>query len=278
MSEQWQPDRPGESPGAPPGGELTAPSSSGSGWAAPSTPAPTRAARPTGGAWSAPPGATGPAQKVPIDEMPTSGARIGPCMEELASDTPTPGGGAWAAVSAAAGAALISMVARLTLKKKGFEETAERMRHIADESDDERHALLGLADRDAEAYRDVMAAYKLPKNTPEEQHTWSVTLQKSLERAADIPLEVARRSVYLMALAEETLTSGNPNAASDALSAAASLHAAALAALANVDINAITFIDKTRQQELADSANSLRHRAQTILRDVTEAFFIAVHS
>jgi formiminotetrahydrofolate cyclodeaminase len=173
---------------------------------------------------------------------------------------------------------MIAMVARLTLKKKGFEAVAERMRVIADECDDERHALLALADRDAEAYQDVMAAYKLPKVTPDEQQNWAVTLQKALERAADIPLEVARRSVYLMSLAEETLTSGNPNAASDALSAATSLHAAALAALANVDINAITFIDKTRQHELSESANSLRHRAQSILRDVSEAFFITLHA
>ena len=49
-----------------------------------------------------------------------------------------------------------------------------------------------------------------PEGIPEEQHTWSTTLQKALERAADIPLEVARRSVYLMALAEETLTLGEP--------------------------------------------------------------------
>jgi formiminotetrahydrofolate cyclodeaminase len=222
--------------------------------------------------------AAAPPEKVPIEEMPTAGSRVGVYLEELASDQPTPGGGAWAAVSAAAGAALVAMVARLTVKKKGYEDVIDRMRAIADECDDERYALLALADRDAEAYRDVMAAYKLPKTTPEEQHTWSTTLQKSLERAADIPLEVARRAVYLMALAEETLTSGNPNAASDALSAATSLHAAALSALANVDINAITFIDKTRQQELSDSANSLRHRAQSLLRDVSEAFFIAVHA
>jgi formiminotetrahydrofolate cyclodeaminase len=230
--------------------------------------------------WASGPSAAATArpEKVPIEEMPTAGARVGVYLEELASDQPTPGGGAWAAVSAAAGAALVAMVARLTIKKKGYEAVVDRMRAIADECDDERFTLLALADRDAEAYQDVMAAYKLPKNTPEEQHTWSTTLQKSLERAADIPLEVARRSVYLMALAEETLTSGNPNAASDALSAATSLHAAALSALANVDINAITFIDKTRQQELSDSANSLRHRAQSLLRDVSEAFFIAVHS
>ncbi len=233
---------------------------------------------PTSG-WAGGPSAAAPApQKVPIEQMPTAGSRLGTYLAELASDQPTPGGGAWAAVSAAAGAALIAMVARLTIKKKGYEDVVDRMRAIADECDDERYMLLTLADRDAEAYREVMAAYKLPKATPEEQHTWSTTLQKALERAADIPLEVARRSVYLMALAEETLTSGNPNAASDALSAATSLHAAALAALANVDINAITFLDKTRQQELSDSANSLRHRAQSLLRDVSEAFFIAVHA
>ena len=261
MSDQWGGQRESESTTSTSVPDLGLPQQPASGWASgPST------------------ASTAPAEKVPIEDMPTAGSRVGVYLEELASDQPTPGGGAWAAVSAAAGAALVAMVARLTIKKKGYESVMERMRAIADECDDERYALLALADRDAEAYRDVMAAYKLPKNTPEEQHAWSTTLQKSLERAADIPLEVARRAVYLMALAEETLTSGNPNAASDALSAATSLHAAALSALANVDINAITFIDKTRQQELSDSANALRHRAQSLLRDVSEAFFIAVHA
>jgi formiminotetrahydrofolate cyclodeaminase len=257
VSDQWGGRQESEAPvGAPP--DLGAPEPSG--WAGDATAA---SAAPV---------------KVPIDQMPTAGSRVGVYLEELASDQPTPGGGAWAAVSAAAGAAMIAMVARLTIKKKGYEAVVDRMRAIAEECDDERYTLLALADRDAEAYGEVMAAYKLPKATPEEQHTWSTTLQKALERAADIPLEVARRSVYLMALAEETLTSGNPNAASDALSAATSLHAAALSALANVDINAITFLDKTRQQELSDSANSLRHRAQSLLRDVSEAFFIALHA
>jgi formiminotetrahydrofolate cyclodeaminase len=213
-----------------------------------------------------------------VVEPPVGSQRIQRFLDELASDAPTPGGGAWAAISAAAGAGMIAMVARLTVKKKGFESVAERMNTIAHECDDELFALLGLADRDAHAYREVMAAYKLPKGTPEEQHTWSFTLQRALERAADIPLEVARRSVYLMGLAEEVLSNGNPNAASDAYSAAAALHAGALAAIANMEINAITFIDKTRQQELADSASSLRNRAQSLLREVGDAFVIALHS
>jgi formiminotetrahydrofolate cyclodeaminase len=227
--------------------------------------------------WSTAAGQTLPAPTI-IVEPPVASQRIQRFLDELASDAPTPGGGAWAAISASAGAAMIAMVARLTIKKKGFEAVAERMEKIAHECDDETFALLGLADRDAYAYREVMAAYKLPKGTSEEQHTWSFTLQRALERAADIPLEVARRAVYLMGLAEEALSNGNPNAASDAYSAAAALHAAALAAIANMEINAITFIDKTRQQELADSASSLRNRAQSLLREVGDAFVIVLHS
>jgi formiminotetrahydrofolate cyclodeaminase len=230
-----------------------------------------------GDAWSTGTSASLPPATISVD-VPLGGQRIQRFLDELASDAPTPGGGAWAGISAAAGASLIAMVARLTLKKKGYEEVAGRMAAIAEECDEERHVLVGLADRDAAAYREVMAAYRLPKETSEQEHTRAFTLQRALENAADVPLEVARRSVYLMGLAEETIQTGNPNAASDAYSAAAAWHAAALAALANVDINAITFVDKTRQRELSDSATSLRNRAQSILRDVGEAFVIAVHA
>ena len=230
-----------------------------------------------GDAWSAGPTTQLPPPAIAVD-VPLSGQRLQRFLDDLASDAPTPGGGAWAGVAAAAGAALIAMVARLTLKKKGYEEVAGRMAAIAEECDEERHILMGLADRDAAAYREVMAAYKLPKETSEQEHTRAFTLQRALENAADVPLEVARRSVYLMGLAEEAIQTGNPNAASDAYSAAAALHAAALSALANVDINAITFVDKTRQRELSESAGSLRNRAQSILRDVGEAFVIAVHA
>ena len=64
-------------------------------------------------------------------DMPLGGQRIQRFLDELGSDAPTPGGGAWAGISAAAGAALIVMVARLTLKKKGFEDVAGRMRPVS---------------------------------------------------------------------------------------------------------------------------------------------------
>jgi formiminotetrahydrofolate cyclodeaminase len=87
-----------------------------------------------------------------------------------------------------------------------------------------------------------------------------------------VPLLVARRAVYLMGLAEEAIAHGNPNAASDGFSGAAILHAAALAALANVQINAFAFVDLTRRAELMDDCRRLRDRADQVLADADGAF------
>ncbi|MGZ8577908.1 MAG: cyclodeaminase/cyclohydrolase family protein [Actinomycetota bacterium] len=190
----------------------------------------------------------------------------------LASDAATPGGGAYAALSAAAGAALISMTARLTVRKKDFADVADRMQLLIDEADDARGILLELADRDAHAFDRVMAAYRMPRESEDERSARLRELQSALEGAAEVPLDVARRSVYLMGLAEEATTNGNPNAASDGMCAAAALHAATIAALANVQINAFAFVDETHRGELIDDVARLRGRADGLLADVEEAF------
>lgn len=193
-------------------------------------------------------------------------------LEVLASDAATPGGGAYAALSAAAGAALISMTARLTVRKKDFADVAERMERLIAEADEARGVLLELADRDADAFDRVMAAYRMPRESEDERAVRLRELQAALGGAAEVPLDVARRSVYLMGLAEEATTNGNPNAASDGMCAAAALHAATIAALANVQINAFAFVDETHRGELIDDVQRLRGRADGLLADVEEAF------
>ena len=75
-----------------------------------------------------------------------------------------PAGGAAGAVSGAVGAALIAMVGRLTVGKPGFEDVDARMRAMVEKADAARLAFLGLADRDAHAFDDVMVAFKMPKD------------------------------------------------------------------------------------------------------------------
>jgi formiminotetrahydrofolate cyclodeaminase len=198
--------------------------------------------------------------------------RIDVWLESLASNAATPGGGAFAALSAAAGAALVSMVGRLTIGKPRYAEIETRMTEIVEEADRERGDLVAFADRDAAAFDAVMAAYRMPKETEQDQAERLAALQAALEGAAEIPLMVARRAVYVMGLAEEATAIGNPNAASDGMSAAAGLHAAAVAALANVQINAFAFVDGSKRAELLDDCRRLRERADQVLADVQGVF------
>jgi len=193
-------------------------------------------------------------------------------LERLGSDAPTPGGGAAGAIAGATGAALIAMVGRLTVDKAGFEDVAERMRTLVERADAARAGFLDLADRDAHAFDGVMAAFKMPKGTVVEKAARSASIQAGYVQAASVPLEIARAAVGLMELAEDATAAGNPQAASDGLSAAVLLHAAALCAIANVEINAASLKDEGIRVGLLDDVGVLREGAERNLRESERAF------
>lgn len=203
---------------------------------------------------------------------PTTQRVLGPWLEDLASDAPTPGGGPAAAVVGAVGAALISMVGRLTVGRERFADVEDRMRDIVARADEGRVRFLELADRDAEAFEGFMEALRMPRETDEERSTRSAAMQEASVRAADIPMEIAHRSAALMELASEVAASGNPQAASDGACAAACLHAAAHAALASVQINAASMSDERTSSRYVDDARDLRDRADRLLAEAHQAF------
>lgn len=193
-------------------------------------------------------------------------------LDTLASSSPTPGGGAVAALSAANGVAMIAMVGRLTVGKAGFEDVDDRMQRLIEAADAAREEFLALADADAHAFDGVMAAFKLPKETDDEKVARSAAIQAGYAEAAAIPQEVARRAVDLMELAEDATAMGNPQAASDGLSAAASLHCAALCAIANVEINANALKDRSIRAGMLDELAALKGRADLLLDETQTAF------
>jgi len=206
--------------------------------------------------------------------MGTGDVAIGTWLGELGSGSPTPGGGAAAGVAAATGAALIAMVGHLTVGKEGFEDLDARMRSLVETADAERVAFLALADDDARAFESVMASFGLPKGTDEEKAARTMRIQEAYEGAAAVPLELADRSVRLMELAEDATAMGNPHAASDGFSAGQLLYAGALAAMANVRINAAGLKDEAKGQGLVDQCDTLRARADALLRQLEEAFLL----
>jgi glutamate formiminotransferase / formiminotetrahydrofolate cyclodeaminase len=197
--------------------------------------------------------------------------RVSVFLDVLASDEPTPGGGSAAAVAGAAGAALVAMVGRLTIGKKKYEAVEDRMREIVEEADRARDELLAMADRDAEAFDHVMAAYRLPKENDEEKAARSEAIRAALLGAADLPLGVATRAVSLLAMAREATETGNATAASDGATAAHLLFASAQGALRNVEIN-IAGMEGSDADRLKADASLLDVSSRELLEATASAF------
>ena len=179
-------------------------------------------------------------------------------LAQAAAGTAVPGGGSVAALNAALAAALTEMVANLTVGKKGYEAVEEDMKDLAGKAARLRSTLTAAIDQDAEAYTEVMAAYKLPKATAAEAAVRKQKIQEAIKQAALVPLEVARDALAVIDLAGRAIRKGNKNAASDGAVAAMNARTAALAALYNVRINLSSIEDEAFVEELAQEANVLQ--------------------
>ena len=184
-------------------------------------------------------------------------------LEKAAAGTAVPGGGSVAALNAALAAGLTEMVANLTIGKKGYEAVAEEMNDIAGKSTELREKLTVAIDRDAEAYSEVMAAFKLPKATDQEKGLRSLAVQKAFKHAALVPLEVANHAVKVIDLAGRAVNSGNKNAVTDGVVAAMNARTAALAALYNVKINLGSIEDDEFVKKLTREINDLEQQAKS---------------
>lgn len=207
-----------------------------------------------------------------MSEARFGGMTVGGFLGAMASKEPTPGGGAAAAIAGATGAALIAMVGRLTVGKPGSEDLDERMRALVERADGARAEFLTLGDQDAEAFEVVMTAFRLPRDSDVEKAARTDAIQRGLERAAAVPLEIARRAVDLMELAEDATALGNPNASSDGMTAAGMLLAAVIGGRANVAINGSSLKDEARRHALLEESDAIAARADALLAQCREAF------
>jgi formiminotetrahydrofolate cyclodeaminase len=136
-------------------------------------------------------------------------------LQKTASGTPVPGGGSVSALSAALGAGLTEMVANLTIAKKGYEAVENQMQEVAQTVQNLRKKLVTEVDKDSNAYKDVLAAFKLPKTTEDEKEQRTQAIQNAMKNAARVPLGVAYDALQVMDLAEKVIRNGNRNAVSD---------------------------------------------------------------
>ena len=178
-------------------------------------------------------------------------------LDKAAAGTAVPGGGSVAALNAALAAGLTEMVANLTIGKKGYEAVEDEMKTLAEKASRLRIKLTAAIDRDADAYSEVMAAYKLPKATDEEAAVRIQKIQDAIKHAALVPLAVARDALAVIELAGRAIRKGNKNAASDGAVAAMNARTGALAAIYNVKINLSSIKDDSFAVKLAQEVKEL---------------------
>jgi methenyltetrahydrofolate cyclohydrolase len=180
-------------------------------------------------------------------------------VERLSNSEPVPGGGAASAAAAALGAALISMVASLSLGKPkyaAFETTLARCQAVGSELAVE---FLRLADLDATAYGGYSAALKLPRETEPQQAARRAAIQEAARASADAPWECVKACSRLVVAAEALAGRSNVNAASDVLVAALLGEAAARGAAENVLINLPSTGDEAYSESMRWQVDSLLH-------------------
>ena len=174
-------------------------------------------------------------------------------LEKTASSKPVPGGGSIAALSAAVASSLSEMVANLTIGKKEYAAVEDEMKTISKEASRYRDKLIKDIDKDSEAYKQVMLAFKLPEGTEEEEKQREQSIQDRLKQAALVPLSVAKDAFNIIDLAGRVVKKGNKNAVTDGAVAVMMARTAVLSALYNVKINLNSikdgsFVDEVSKQ------------------------------
>jgi len=185
-------------------------------------------------------------------------------LDELASALPAPGGGSAAAYAGAMGAALVAMVSGLTIGRRKYAEVEAEMQAVRVMAEKLRAEMTQAVDDDAASFEAVIGAFKLPKETEEQQKDRTAAIQRATLNAAHIPLHSAERSVKIMELALKCAEHGNLNAISDALSGFAMSRASLTAAAYNVRINIHSLPDKSAGDGYLSELAELEAKADTL--------------
>jgi formiminotetrahydrofolate cyclodeaminase len=165
-------------------------------------------------------------------------------LDALASAEPTPGGGTAAAIAGAMGVSLLMMVGGLSKSRAGAETERVDLAEARAALASIRDRLAGLGDTDAEAFNQVMAAYRLPKSTDQEKSARKDAIQQGLKAASIAPLDTLRAAGEALRLARVVAQHGNRSAVSDVAVGIGLLEAAAKGAAANVRINLESLLDE----------------------------------
>jgi formiminotetrahydrofolate cyclodeaminase len=181
-------------------------------------------------------------------------------MDAFASTDAVPGGGSAAALAGATGTSLLLMVAGMPKTKSGAPEETADLAEASSRLHPLRDQLVELVDRDSDAYQQVVAAFKLAKETDEQKAARKQAIAAATRVATDAPLDTMRACRQALRGAVIVASNGNRRTASDVGVGVELLLAALRGARLNVEINLSGLDD-------ADYAERVKEEAEVLERD-----------
>jgi formiminotetrahydrofolate cyclodeaminase len=153
-------------------------------------------------------------------EQLSSDSSVREWSDAVAAASPTPAGGAVAALAAALAAALVTMVAGLTTRREKYAAVHGHAQEVLERAESLRAELLELAMYDAEAVAEYLDALRLPQGTEFERTAREAARRATLLEAARVQLELLHLAGDVAALSEAMAGSGVATAIGDAATAA----------------------------------------------------------
>lgn len=178
-------------------------------------------------------------------------------IRDLGSSAPAPGGGSVAAINGATAAALIEMVANLTIGNAKYEAVHAEMKSVQEAMCQVKEEFVYYINKDSAAFMELMGAFKLPKETEEEKTFRKTEIQRTTKQAALVPYEIGKLAYTLLSLAETVIVKGNANAITDGMIAVINAKAAVKSAFLNVKINLGSIQDAEFVKQLAHSMEEI---------------------
>ncbi len=182
---------------------------------------------------------------------------IGQWTDALASKAPVPGGGGASALAGALAAALGQMVANLTGGKKRYVDVEEEMQQSLFALNILQLELMALADKDAEVFAPLAAAYSLPSGTDEERAEKDRVMEVNLLAASLVPMQMMEKASAVLDILELLEEKGSRMAVSDVGVAAQMARTALTGAVMNVYINTKSMKNREKAEELNEKAGKL---------------------
>lgn len=189
---------------------------------------------------------------------------------ETASESPAPGGGSISAYVGALGASLATMVANLSSHKRGWDERWEEFSDAAERGQKIKDALLRAVDEDTDAFNLIMAAFGLPKTTPEEKAARKAAIQAATRTAIEVPFKVMQLAYESFPLIKQMVETGNPNSVTDAGVGALCARAAVRGAYMNIQVNTSGLDDKDFAAQVLEEGRKMAEQADKMEREILE--------